>query len=93
MAKVRKAFNFFSDPGHGWLRVKLDDLIEVNMTVKDFSNYSYIKNDNVYLEEDCDAPIFIDRWKQKYDVVRFNEKHSNRASKIRSYDHLHSNTR
>ena len=43
-----------SDPGHGWLAVKLSDLkmlgIEANIT-----DFSYIKGKTAYLEEDKDA--------------------------------------
>lgn len=51
-------YNFYSDPGHGWLEVKLDELEVLGIRDK-ISHYSYIKGDTVYLEEDCDMATFM----------------------------------
>jgi hypothetical protein len=51
-------YKFYSDPGHGWLQVKLDELVELGIQDK-ISHYSYIKGDTVYLEEDCDMSTFM----------------------------------
>lgn len=50
-------YTFFTDPGHGWLRVPLADLHEVGFKP---SKYSYYDKDYAYLEEDCDAPLFME---------------------------------
>ena len=47
---------FFSDPGHGWLRVKKTEIEPIKDKI---SPYSYMNGEYVYLEEDCDAPIFL----------------------------------
>ena len=51
-------YDFYSDPGHGWLQVKLDELVELGIQDK-ISHYSYIRGDTVYLEEDCDMSTFM----------------------------------
>lgn len=48
-------YKMIEDPGHAWLRVPLAEI--VGMT---FSKYSYADGEYAYLEEDCDAPKFMD---------------------------------
>jgi len=59
-----KQYNVYYDGGHSWLEVNLKELEKLDI-VSDISHYSYISNDNkkVYLEEDCDLPLFL---KTKY---------------------------
>lgn len=57
---------YYTDPGHGWLRVTLTDLADLNMMAGDFSQYSYRQGNYVYLEENCDAGKFIDAYKEKH---------------------------
>ena len=52
-------FKFISDPSHGWLEVKLDDVQSVELSVEDFSTCSYRNGNVLYLEEDRDAPLFL----------------------------------
>jgi hypothetical protein len=54
-------FTFYSDGSHGWLRVPAIKLEEYNITDK-ISRCSYIRGADVYLEEDCDAPVFINAY-------------------------------
>lgn len=58
-------FTFYTDPGHGWLCVPLEALTLVGLSEASFSSYSYRGNDCLYLEEDCDAPQFINEWKAR----------------------------
>lgn len=79
-------FKFYSDPGHGWLAVKrkwLDELgLKFNVT-----HYSYQKGQTVYLEEDCDAGLFIQKMREVRGVeVKLQEKMTNLRSPIRSYE-------
>lgn len=53
-----KIYVFHSDPGHGWLAVKRQELIDLGIE-KNISGYSYQKGNTVYLEEDCDMGIFV----------------------------------
>ena len=45
-----------SDPQHGWLQVP-KKLVPPSARLM-FSHYSYEDKENLYLEEDCDAPKF-----------------------------------
>jgi len=47
---------WISDAGHGWLRVDKSNYIRSNFRA---SSYSYYDDEFVYLEEDCDAPLYI----------------------------------
>lgn len=85
-----KKFTVFNDPSHGWLRVTFDDIIKVGLKVSDFTPYSYRHNENYYLEEDCDAPTFIDKWKQVFGIIHLHHKHSNGLSRIRKFNSIHS---
>ena len=50
--------DFYSDPAHGWYRVRRSALVDYGVAAK-VSNCSYQRGDYVYLEEDCDAPLLI----------------------------------
>jgi len=50
---------FHSDPGHGWLQVKRQELKELGILDK-ISHYSYQNGNDVYLEEDCDCSRFFE---------------------------------
>jgi len=60
-----KIFEFHIDAGHGWLKVHINDLKELNLTDK-ISVYSYYDHPYVYLEEDSDAVKFWNAYKKKY---------------------------
>ena len=62
-----RIFNFHSDAGHGWLAVKLTDLIDLGINKK-ISRYSYIKGETVYLEEDLDLSVFFKAFEDKHGV-------------------------
>lgn len=53
-----KTYTYFTDPGHGWLRVKRAELNALGIANK-ISPYSYMRGDYVYLEEDCDMAKFM----------------------------------
>lgn len=73
-------FTFHTDPGHGWLEVSASELTRVGLVPSDFSAYSYTHLDKVYLEEDCDAAVFIRTYEQHVGPFVFTESHL-------SYDH------
>jgi len=60
-----QAFVYYQDPGHGWIEVDVDTLIELGIASK-ISNYSYISGPVAYLEEDCDAALFIQAFQDKH---------------------------
>jgi len=50
---------FINDPGHGWLRVPLTDIAALGIE-EQITPYSYIEGNFAYLEEDLDAPRFLE---------------------------------
>ena len=47
---------WISDPGHAWLRVPLSDYVASGIKA---SRFSYVDAAHVYLEEDCDAELYL----------------------------------
>jgi hypothetical protein len=77
-------FTYYTDCGHGWVRVKKQLLIKLGIENK-ITGYSYMRKDYVYLEEDCDLHTFE---KALFDIgiaVILVQKHTNKTSKIRNY--------
>ena len=57
-------YDWIADSGHAWLKVSIDEINALNIGHK-ISDYSYILGETVYLEEDCDAGIFLDALKER----------------------------
>ena len=53
------AYRMIVDSGHGWLKVTHNELRQLGIADK-ISLYSYSNGEYAYLEEDCDAGVFID---------------------------------
>lgn len=78
-------YSFYSDPGHGWVKVNRVELDKLGILNK-ITSYSYQRNDNVYLEEDCDLSTFLNAKKELNQKVEFKEfVCRSKQSKIRSY--------
>jgi len=75
---------FFCDAGHGWLKVRRDVLAKFVDLTK-VTPYSYAKNDDVYLEEDCDAPLFLNALKNAGVEFVVASRYSSYRSRIRNY--------
>lgn len=82
MAKFK--FNYYCDSGHGWVKVERQRLHDLGI-LNDISNYSYQRNDIVYLEEDSDLETFLKAMRLEGHEVSFKQSHTNKKSKIRSY--------
>jgi hypothetical protein len=74
----------YTDPGHGWLRVPLKMLAKLSIADK-ISPFSYVRTVYAYLEEDLDAPLFLETLKNSGKTVKFVTRHTNRMSRIRNY--------
>lgn len=86
-----KTYKFYADPGHGWLAVKITELLELGI-VTQISLYSYMRGATAYLEEDCDARLFFNSYKDKYNKeLTFTYNHTNNRSAIRNYDSYNRN--
>ncbi|CAM5530497.1 hypothetical protein TMEC54S_00251 [Thauera mechernichensis] len=83
VTRTRK-FDFYADPGHGWLAVKRTDLQKAGVADR-ISRCSYQREDMVFLEEDCDAGIFIKALAEQGIKAEFRQHHTDRSSKIRGY--------
>lgn len=77
-------FDFYADPGHGWMKVPLS-LIKKLGVQKNISTYSYVRNAHAFLEEDRDAGVVIKALREQGREVGFREHVADKRSKIRSY--------
>jgi hypothetical protein len=67
---------FHSDPGHAWLQVPLRTIDALGIAA-DISDYSYRDRTNAYLEEDCDAWVFIRAFEKQHGCKpQFADKYS-----------------
>ncbi|MGV2866376.1 hypothetical protein [Achromobacter sp. AGC39] len=82
---MQTTYHFHEDPGHAWLEVKRAELVRLNL-IGQISGFSYQRGDSVYLEEDCDASLFISEKRKRGEEIRFTDSHTNHSSPIRSYD-------
>jgi hypothetical protein len=85
MSNILK-LNYFTDPGHGWVAIKLNQLEKLGL-IDQISHYSYIKGKSAYLEEDCDLGLLFKACDNKGIQIQTFSKHTNNRSKIRSFDH------
>lgn len=74
--------NFHTDPGHGLLEVQRHELRDLGLLPK-ISAYSYQSGGTVYLEEDCDAGLYVEAMKAKGVKVTPREVGTNSDSFIR----------
>jgi len=77
-----RALTFHADPAHGWLEVDRADLETLGIVEK-ISRYSYHKGNRVFLEEDCDAPKYLQAAAANNWQIKTTEKHSDIHSFIR----------
>ena len=75
----------FTDPGHGWIKISLNHLKQLNLIEK-ITPFSFINNKHAYLEEDCDASLLIKTLEESNVSYEFRYNHSNTSSKLRYYD-------
>lgn len=83
--KIPQHFEYFSDPGHGWLKVPLD-LVDRLGILHAISPYSYYRHGFLYLEEDCDMPLFLRAMRAGNHPVSIRDRVARqRYSRIRNY--------
>jgi len=78
-------YNFYSDAGHGWLKVPKGKLAQLNIADK-ITPYSYMKGNFAYLEEDGDLSTFIEALKAKGEEFTYTSHNHPDCSPIREYD-------
>jgi hypothetical protein len=83
-----KSIILYTDPSHGWAKVSLTELFNLEIHDK-ISTYSYIRSNAkysyAYLEEDCDLSTYLKALDAKGIQYKFNTLSTNKSSKIRSY--------
>ena len=97
---MTKPFTFHIDAGHCWLEVTSTDLNKLGLKESDFSPYSYkepawrpfdlarLNNTTYYLEEDCDAKVFIEEFEKVNGEIHFTDSYVEGESPIRNLEHL-----
>ena len=84
-----KAFSYYTDCGHGWVRVQTAILEQLGI-INEITGYSYIRGSYAYLEEDCDMTKFHHAYIAHNGYApKYVTKHTDKQSKIRSYDRFH----
>jgi len=78
-----KQYYFHTDPGHGWLAVKRNELVRLGILDK-ISGFSYQRGETVYLEEDCDASIFLNTKESFQEELKIKETYRENTP-IRNY--------
>lgn len=80
------SFDFVNDPGHGWLKVPFDLIkkFELQMFI---SNFSYQNGNDVYLEEDCDAGLFLKALSENNIEYAINDIHTDEPSEVRNMNY------
>lgn len=84
MDKATKIYHFHHDPGHGWLEVTRQDLVDLGIDQK-ISPYSYQNGQDVFLEEDCDMTTFFKAYRAKYGEDPETRDHYQENTPIRRY--------
>ena len=55
----------YDDGSHGWFKVSKYLLSNLGLSDK-ITDFSYMKGNYAYLEEDCDASLFFNRFEEVY---------------------------
>ena len=75
-------YTFHSDNGHGWLQVSKNELVNLGIE-NSISRYSYRNKNDVFLEEDCDASLFVNAMENKGIKIKYTYVKVNGDSFIR----------
>lgn len=88
---AQKIFKFHSDAGHGWVAVRIADLIALDLINK-ITPYSFMNGGTAYLEEDVDAGTFLNKYREvhgadSFKVVPLNQSAgTNHVRRFARYD-------
>lgn len=76
---------YHQDPGHGWIEIPRTLARQVlGSAYSRISPCSYRRGNQLFLEEDCDAPLLLNAARAAGLTVHLNEQHINQDSFIRS---------
>jgi hypothetical protein len=79
-----KRYDFYADPGHGWLKVPRTELYELGISSL-ISCFSYVRGAYAYLEEDNDLSTFLRAKRATGVQPSYRHHHTDRYSRIRHY--------
>jgi hypothetical protein len=83
---MKKVFQAYTDPGHGWVKVPKTILVALNIADK-ITAFSYQRGEYAYLEEDCDVSTFVAAYEKKNGMrPTLKNRHTNKQSRIRQYE-------
>lgn len=77
---------FIDNASHGYLKVPIDVFTMIVDKPSLVSGYSGITNTHVFLEEDCDAAIFVNAAKAQGHTVSFIEEYNERYQCPKNYN-------
>lgn len=80
--------NYYQDPGHGWVKIKLDKLKQLGID-EDISYFSYMRGEYAYLEEDCDLNRLYQACDKQGIELILRDHIADKSSKIRNYQSYH----
>lgn len=75
-------FKMFNSPGHGWLEVPTNLLVELGIAGK-ITSYSYQSKYSAFLEEDCDYSTFVDAMRVRGYDFHVEDEHIREGDAIR----------
>ena len=83
---IGTSYKFHSDPGHGWLEVSLAEVCRLGI-LEDITSCSYVDDTfrTLYLEEDCDADLFLRTKENAGETVHIVRLHTDDDSHVRGY--------
>lgn len=79
-----RSFDYFNDPGHGWVKVSKRMLQDLGIAVA-ITSYSYERGDYAYLEEDCDMGALYTALHARGIEPKLRHRYADRRSRIRGY--------
>lgn len=79
-----RSFDYFIDPGHGWVKVRKRLLLDLGIA-SGITSYSYERGDYAYLEEDCDMGALYTALHARGIEPKLRHRYADRNSRIRSY--------
>lgn len=74
----------YCDPRHGWLQVPLETIKEIGKSVADYSSFSFIDDEFIYLEQDVDQRLFEEDYGKPFQIQIMR---SHRRSAVRDLAH------
>ncbi|WP_281839606.1 hypothetical protein [Cardiobacterium hominis] len=80
-----RTFLYHTDPAHGWLEVPMAELHRLGIA-RSISSCSYRHGDVAYLEEDGDAPLFVETLRAQGIEVKLMPRYQE-VTPIRRYGH------